>query len=221
MSNPLNPFETELLAHLHGHLAKRPVRRRHRRLAAVGTTLALAGVVAAGTITLATLLPTAAYAVTENADGDVTITLRNLSDSEGLQAELAKHGITATVDYSAGSQQTLSGSSAPQPLPTGSSQTYSVGEESGTTPTGSDPTDPAFAKGCGIDPNPAKNTFPTVDAAADHATIRIPHNSIPAGKSLKIATSGGGSSGYTSLTIGWIGDNNISCTFGSATTNSQ
>ncbi|WP_146103916.1 hypothetical protein [Nonomuraea solani] len=76
-----------------------PVRRSRRRIA--GLSAAVAGVAAAATavVMLTGLTGSPAYAVTQGSDGGVSVTIHSFTDPEGLEAELAKAGVTAAVDY--------------------------------------------------------------------------------------------------------------------------
>jgi hypothetical protein len=99
-------FEERLLGELRTVVAARPVESRRRRPLWGGPRLALAGaltvVVAAAAIAgvLALTAGTqAAYAVTKNADGTVTVEIDSLSDAAGLQAKLRAAGVNAVVQY--------------------------------------------------------------------------------------------------------------------------
>lgn len=68
------------------------------RLALAGTAAALA---VAGSVVLPMIggQESAAYAVTVNDDGTVTVKINHFSDADGLRAKLADVGIPATVEY--------------------------------------------------------------------------------------------------------------------------
>ena len=51
---------------------------------------------------LSTLGSPSAYAVDEQGDGDIVITIHELDDADGLEQALADHGIDADVDYQSG-----------------------------------------------------------------------------------------------------------------------
>jgi hypothetical protein len=102
----MSNFEERLLRELRGVVTAKTVVRGHRRplwrwprlvlaggLAAVVTAAAVAGVFffSAGT--------QAAYAVTKNADGSVTVEIDSLTDASGLQAKLQAAGVNAVVEY--------------------------------------------------------------------------------------------------------------------------
>jgi hypothetical protein len=112
---PLNEFESELLSELRAHVAHRAVataarapvrradsgagRRTVRRWVAGLAAAAVAGVATAtalvggGTVSAA-----AAFNVEDTADA-VKVTIFDLTDEEGLQADLLAHGIEAEVDW--------------------------------------------------------------------------------------------------------------------------
>ncbi|MGA5764995.1 hypothetical protein [Nonomuraea bangladeshensis] len=68
--------------------------RRGRRLA-----VAVAGVAAAAAAGAALMVQGPAYAVTETPDGTVSVRISAFTDPGGLEAELARHGVKAVVDY--------------------------------------------------------------------------------------------------------------------------
>lgn len=59
--------------------------------------LALAGAAVAAILSLAASAPAPAYAVTQNADGSVTVTINELIGVNGVNEELAKLGVKAVV----------------------------------------------------------------------------------------------------------------------------
>ncbi|MBB4910121.1 hypothetical protein [Actinophytocola algeriensis] len=80
-------------------VAPRPSRPRRRLvLAAAGAGLVAAGLVVGIPAVTGEHTP-AAHAVTGNDDGTVTITVNRLEDPDGLERELAAHGITADVSF--------------------------------------------------------------------------------------------------------------------------
>lgn len=96
----LDNFETALLDELRAHVVSqashRPVRKPiGRRLAALAAAASVVGAVTVGV----GLRPDAAFAVERAADGDVMISVMELSDSDGLERALAQEGITADVKY--------------------------------------------------------------------------------------------------------------------------
>jgi hypothetical protein len=102
----LDHFETALLEELRAHVAERPATeavpqrpRRTRRRWAAG--LATAAAAATAYVVVAPGGPAAspAYAVTQDADGDVVVTVHRLEDAAGLESALRAHGIDASVDF--------------------------------------------------------------------------------------------------------------------------
>lgn len=99
-------LEERRLTELKQHVASRPAadqvpaRRAPRRY--VRPALALGAGAAAATATLVAAsvgTGTPAYAVTRSADGTVTITLTDFSDTTQLSQELKQLGVPAAVDY--------------------------------------------------------------------------------------------------------------------------
>ncbi|MEU8267865.1 hypothetical protein AB0B89_11910 [Sphaerisporangium sp. NPDC049002] len=99
-------FEDRLLAELRTEMAGRapqgrapaPRRNTGRRLLATAAVTAIAAA-AAIAVPLVTGTGTAAYAVTKNPDGSVTLTIREFRDPEGVEDELAAAGVRADVTY--------------------------------------------------------------------------------------------------------------------------
>ena len=95
----MTSFEERLLVELRRHVREEPVGRgRKRFVVAGGLVAALAAAAAAAVFTLAAGTQ-AAYAVTKNADGSVTVEIDSLSDAAGLQAKLQAAGVNAVVEY--------------------------------------------------------------------------------------------------------------------------
>lgn len=104
--NQLGQFEQNLLTELREVVAEQastpPPRRAlpRRRLA---LTTAGVGLLAAGLLIGVPAIyggqTSPAYAVTNNDDGTVTISVSRLEDPDGLERELASHGIRAEVDF--------------------------------------------------------------------------------------------------------------------------
>jgi hypothetical protein len=82
---------------LHGTTAtNHPARRRRRPAVLAATALSTACVTAAAVLALtATTAAPPAYAVSDNSDGTVTVTLNDISALTALNAELARDGIRA------------------------------------------------------------------------------------------------------------------------------
>ncbi len=80
-----------------------PHARRVRRTAMLaGTALATAGATTAAVLALTASSTPPAFAVTDNNDGTITVTLREISGVAGLNAEFARRGLNArAVPFSA------------------------------------------------------------------------------------------------------------------------
>jgi len=102
----MSNFEERLLVELRGLVAasppargqRHPVWSRPRLVLAGGLVAVAAAAAAAGVFFLAAGTP-AAYAVTKNADGTVTVEIDSLSDAAGLEAKLQAVGVNAVVQY--------------------------------------------------------------------------------------------------------------------------
>ena len=102
----LDSFETALLGELREHVATRapaaapsaPSRRPGRRWAA-GVAAAAAAATAYVVVSPGWPAVSPAYAVDQEADGDVVVTIHRLEDATGLEAALREHGIDATVSF--------------------------------------------------------------------------------------------------------------------------
>ena len=77
---------------------RRAVRRRPRLAVAGGLAAVLAAAAIGGVFLFSAGTP-AAYAVTKNADGSVTVEIDSLTDAAGLHAKLQAAGVNAVVDY--------------------------------------------------------------------------------------------------------------------------
>jgi hypothetical protein len=98
----LDTFEQSLLTELRRHVATRTAPVRHtRRTVALVTGGAVAAGAAAFAIAVGTSVasPTAAYAVESQPDGDVVVTVHDLSDPSGLENALAAKGVHADITY--------------------------------------------------------------------------------------------------------------------------
>jgi hypothetical protein len=99
-------FEERLLGELRSLVAappvdrgqRRPLRRGPRLVLAGGLVAVLAAAAGAGVFFLSAGTQ-AAYAVTRNADGTVTVEIDSLTDAAGLQAKLQAAGVNAVVEY--------------------------------------------------------------------------------------------------------------------------
>jgi hypothetical protein len=102
----MSNFEERLLRELQSLVVAQPVDRGQRHAFWRGRRLVLAGGLAAVLAAAATAGvfflsagTQAAYAVTKNADGTVTVEIDSLSDAAGLQAKLQAAGLNAVVQY--------------------------------------------------------------------------------------------------------------------------
>lgn len=99
-TSDLDPFQDAVLQELRAHVEERAGKRRRRRL--VPAMAAAAAVVAVGGTAIASAVhPAAAFAVTRASDGDVTITIHELSNPHGLENALRAKGLDAHVAYTA------------------------------------------------------------------------------------------------------------------------
>lgn len=101
----MSNFEERLLVELQTAVNAEPVnhsgsspRWRAPRLALAVGGAAVVAAVAVGVVLLTAGTP-AAYAVTKNADGSVTVEVDSLTDASGLQAALQAAGVKAVVEY--------------------------------------------------------------------------------------------------------------------------
>jgi hypothetical protein len=121
VTSPTNPrdldgFESALLTELREHVASRPAtetitetstetttaavtRPRHHRRWAAGLAVAAAGATAFVVASPGGPGASPAYAVSQESDGDVVVTIHRLEDSAGLEAALRDHGIDADVSW--------------------------------------------------------------------------------------------------------------------------
>jgi len=100
MNAPLDSFETALLTRLREHVDQQPAVRprlsRPRLLLGAAATVAAA---AAMVVVVPGLGTPTAYSVQEGNSGTITVEVRRLEDAKGLEAELAKYGVTADITY--------------------------------------------------------------------------------------------------------------------------
>ena len=102
----MSNFEERLLHELRAEVAARPVDggrrrpfwRRSRLVLAGGLAVALAAAATTAVLVLSAGTQ-AAYAVTKNADGSVTVEIDSLTDAAGLQSALQAAGVNAVVEY--------------------------------------------------------------------------------------------------------------------------
>lgn len=99
MNPPLDSFETALLTRLREHVDQQPAQRprlsRSRLLFGAATVAAASAVV----VVVPGLGSGAAYSVQEGNSGTITVEVQRLEDAEGLESELAKHGVDANITY--------------------------------------------------------------------------------------------------------------------------
>jgi hypothetical protein len=93
----LHELQTLVVTERTGHRRRAPLAQR-RRLVLAGGAIALLAAAATAGVVLSTGTQ-AAYAVTENADGTVTVEIDSLSDAAGLEAKLQSAGVDAVVQY--------------------------------------------------------------------------------------------------------------------------
>jgi hypothetical protein len=99
-------FEERLLGELRSLVTAQPVERGHRlplqrhpRLAVAGGIAVVLAVAATAGVFFLSAGAQAAYAVTKNTDGSVTVEIDSLTDAAGLEAKLASVGVKAVVQY--------------------------------------------------------------------------------------------------------------------------
>jgi len=204
----LDSFENALLGELRSAVGARtaPPVRRHRLPIAAAAVLAGAIAITGGTTLLR---PDAAFAVTEQSDGDIVITLHRLDDTEGLERALASHGITADVNYDAPDQQAL-------PAPTGEplrvvpddvttnpdgSQSLTTDQQGTVTAPGDVPAD--WGQECGFGSNPL-----TTEIKGSDYVITIPEGSVlrEPGNTLEITSSGNLDDKWAGLMVNYTAD---------------
>lgn len=114
MSASLDSFETVLLAQLRDHVDEQSVQRprfsRTRLMLGAATTVVAA---AALVLVVPGLGSTTAYSVQEGNSGTITVEVQRLEDAEGLEAELAEHGVVADITYVPDGQECAPGRYTP------------------------------------------------------------------------------------------------------------
>jgi len=109
----LDTFEQSLLTELRQHVAVRAAesapprrsRRPGRSATLAGGALASAAAAAAIIVGLGVAHPNSAYAVQSQPNGDVVVTVHDLSDASGLERALGAKGVHADVTYVPGFTQ--------------------------------------------------------------------------------------------------------------------
>ena len=106
MNAPLDTFETALLSRLRDEVEHAtPVRSRLSQPRLLLGAAAAVSATAAVLVVVPGLGTTAAYSVQEGNSGTITVEVRRLEDAEGLETELAKHGVAADIIYLADRQE--------------------------------------------------------------------------------------------------------------------
>jgi len=99
----MSNFEDRLLVELRNMVEREPVERGRRlprrRFALAGGLAAVAAAAAIAGVLVLSAGTQAAYAVTKNADGTVTVEIDSITDAAGLQAKLQAAGVNAVVEY--------------------------------------------------------------------------------------------------------------------------
>ncbi len=198
-------------------------RRIRKRWAYAGTGVAAAAVTAFGLSS--TLGSPSAYAVDEQGDGDIVITIRELDDADGLEQALADHGIEADVDYQAdGGWQVLGVDPPPGGAELNESDSFKAGVEVGTEEVGPE-VEPDHAV-AGEPPDGPCGGFDEMpfdtDLTKEDYVITIPADSVlqESDAVLRITTSGDLDDQVAGLDVAYsIGD--ADCGFGTMTLNAR
>jgi hypothetical protein len=197
----LDSFETALLQSLHEHAAVaqhqahlseptsiRPSRRRRFQRLAAG--IAASAAAAAALVAVGLSGPEPAFAVSTSGDGDIVVTIHDLSDAAALEQALGDRGVDADVDYDPGRTCFKS------PSDTGGS-----GDARAVAP----PSEAGEPDVQGtLDPNhPAPENLPTeppatLTSSGDDWTLRIPAESVLNDTHFTLTTDSSGE-----LTVGW------------------
>lgn len=188
---PLDAFEQSLLTELRHHVAERsgasaprPGRVR-RRLAVLAAAAVAGGSVALGA---AVLRPDAAFAVVEEGDGDIVVTITSLEDADGLEAALAEHGVEADVAYDPSGPVVVD---SPEDQP-GHGVGAGVGAEAEA--------DQAVSPPAGEEQEPCGLIGVEIDD--DAITFRLPAEAVDAKSPLHVRTAGD-SLGRGMVTVAW------------------
>lgn len=186
MTPTLDPFEQALLTELRQHVATRavvPQRNGRRRLAAAGAGVLAAGSVAVGAVLLQ---PDPAFAVHEDDDGDVVVTISSLEDADGLERALAEHGVEADVAYDAEAYPDV------QPIPPAGGP-GAAGADSGPS-----------LESHGAAPATGEEPCGSIAVATDRdgITFRLPASAIAAESPLRIQLAGDDDA-WSSIAIQW------------------
>lgn len=109
MNAPLDSFETALLDRLRDHVASPAPRATPRTSTRWPLGIATVAASAAAVTAVAGLGGTPAYSVQEGNAGEIVVRVNAPEDAEGLEDELAEHGIRADVTYLEDREQCAAG----------------------------------------------------------------------------------------------------------------
>lgn len=187
VEEPLDSFETALLADLRANVAQQPTRARRPRWRRRAAALIASGTAVVAVLTFA-LWPQAAFAVDREPDGDVAVRIRSLDDAEGLESALAKEGVEAEVTYDA---------DAPAP-PDGD---FELEEQYGDEAPGTNEQHEGSDEGDA----PRAGCLSTVRVAMsdDEVTFRLSADAVDSEATLYITTAGGAEDDWSSLAVRW------------------
>lgn len=90
----LGSFEQRLLTSLHAHDGTQAAARKRRAIGLAGAAAAMALI---GAVAIPQLTASPSFAVEEQADGAVTVTVRELADTQALEDALRAEGVNAEV----------------------------------------------------------------------------------------------------------------------------
>jgi hypothetical protein len=195
----LDSFETALLQALHEHAAvaqhqvsePTPIRRSpRRRFPRVAAGIAASAAAAAALVAVGLSGPEPAFALQTASDGDIVVTIHDLSDAAGLEQALRDRGVDADVDYD------TRGACFPSPRETGGSS-----DARAVAPPSEAGEPDVQGK---LDPNqPAPENLPTEPPATltrsgDDWTLRIPAESVLNDTRFTLTTDSSGN-----LAVGW------------------
>jgi len=190
---PLDTFETELLTALRAEVAGRaaPPRRHPRRRWAVAGIGAAAAATAIGVTSL--LQPPSAYAVEEQDDGDIVVTIRSLEDAEGLEQALVERGVDAEVDYDRHAS-----------LPDANAQDPTEGQRSEAEDDEGDRSPNTVIERGDLVSLDADGCILSVKHTGSGSTFQLPADVIESGATLHITTAGT-QDGPSSIAVRWDG----------------
>lgn len=193
--NSLDSFEQGLLTELRSEVAERGHDRRpaptRRRLKVATSAVAATGVAVVGGLLLR---PDGAFAVEDRDNGDVAVTITELSDADGLEDALADRGISADVTYRDGGM--IEGS-VDDPLPPVEDGSQAGGA---TTHQKAESGSPSKAKRGG----PADSCALTVKMTDDGVTFIVDGDAVDPEKTLVIDLAGSKASA-SMVAVSWTG----------------